>query len=61
MTTTRRTILATLGTLPCSLLQAQPQGSVQGPRAGIHPWLEVGDSVVADVLANGKVVAQLNN
>ncbi|MBB6558994.1 hypothetical protein HNP48_001658 [Acidovorax soli] len=61
MSTTRRSILATLGALPCGLLQAQPQAVAQGPRAGIHPWLEVGDAVVADVLANGKVAAQLNH
>lgn len=61
MSTTRRSILATLGALPCTLLAQAPASATAGPRAGIHPWLEVGDSVMADVLANGKVIAQLNH
>ena len=61
MGTTRRSILATLGALPCGLLQAQPQAVAQGPRAGIHPWIDAGDKVVADVIADGKLVAQLDH
>ncbi|MDI5927228.1 hypothetical protein QBK93_21415 [Rhizobium leguminosarum] len=30
-------------------------------RAGIHPWLGVGEQVTADVVLDGKVVAQLND
>ena len=39
---------------------AAPNGATAG-RAGIHPWLEVGDSVVADVIADGKAVAHLDH
>ncbi|MFV0673275.1 hypothetical protein [Variovorax sp. tm] len=36
------------------------QGAVKG-RAGIHPWLQVGEQVHADVLADGKAIARLEH
>ncbi|MBX4861252.1 hypothetical protein HJA86_14895 [Rhizobium bangladeshense] len=41
----------------------QPPQKVEGRegRAGIHPWLGVGEQVTADVVLDGKVVAQLND
>jgi hypothetical protein len=36
------------------------QGATAG-RAGIHPWLKAGDSVVADVIVDGKVVSRLEH
>lgn len=42
------------------IARAAPGAATAG-RAGIHPWMDVGDSVVADVLVDGKVVAQLEH
>ena len=65
----RRTLLTALGAWPLAQLaraQTLPAtpiatGSAGGARAGIHPWMEVGNSVVADVMVDGKVVAQLDH
>lgn len=57
--TTRRNTLATLGALPVALLAQTPAAS--GMRVGLHPWLEAGDSVVAELLADGQVVGQLDH
>ncbi|WP_432729841.1 hypothetical protein [Variovorax sp. W6] len=37
-----------------------PQRAVKG-QAGIHPWLQVGEQVHADVLADGKAIARLEH
>lgn len=55
MGTTRRDMLAALGAWPCALLAQAP---VSGMHVGIHPWLQAGDSVAAEVLADGKMVGQ---
>lgn len=63
----RRSILMALGAWSSTLL-AQPKapeaalaaGSTAG-KASIHPWMNVGDAVVADVAVDGKVVAQLDS
>ncbi len=41
----------------------QPPQSAEGhqARAGIHPWLGVGEQVTADVVLDGKVVVQLDD
>lgn len=39
---------------------APPLHAAKG-RAGIHPWLQVGEQVNADVLANGKAIARLEH
>ncbi|MBB4293218.1 hypothetical protein GGE16_005303 [Rhizobium leguminosarum] len=41
----------------------QPQQSAEGRegRAGIHPWLGVGEQLTADVLLDGKVLARLDD
>lgn len=66
MGTTRRNLLTTLGAWPCTLLAQQVPGTPRqggparpGPRAGIHPFMDIGNSVAAEVLVDGKVVAQL--
>lgn len=63
----RRSILAGLSGWLGALMAGVPgmaasaaDGATAG-RAGIHPWIEVGDSVVADVIVDGKVVAQLDH
>lgn len=37
-----------------------PQRATKG-QAGIHPWLQVGEQVTADVLADGKIIARLEH
>lgn len=62
----RRSILAGISAWLATLLAGAP-GSVSaadGPtagRAGIHPWIDAGDKVVADVIVDGKRVAQLDH
>lgn len=60
--TTRRNAPATLatpGALPVALPVQTPAAT--GMRVGLHPWLEAGDSVVAELLADGQVVGQLDH
>lgn len=57
--TTRRNTLATLGALPVALLAQTPAAA--GMQVGLHPWLEAGDSVAAELLADGQVVGQLDH
>ena len=63
----RRSILKALGAWSSTLLAqshepaiAHPAGSTAG-KAGIHPWMNVGDAVAADVAVDGKVIAQLDS
>lgn len=71
----RRTLLAALSALPFAPwahaqgVPAPPAAAgrpanplvAKGASAGIHPWMEVGDAVAADVLVDGKVVAHLDH
>ena len=71
----RRTLLAALSALPFAPwahaqgVPAAPAAAgrpanplvAKGASAGIHPWMEVGDAVAADVLVDGKVVARLDH
>lgn len=60
--TTRRHILTALAALSGTLLvQAPARSAAAGARVGIHPWMNVGDTVVAEVLVHGKPMAQLNH
>lgn len=63
MAATRRTVITALGAWPCALLAQTPgaTGAATGGRAGIHPWMNVGDAVVADVVVDGEVLAQLDS
>lgn len=63
----RRSILAGMWAWLGALMAGAPgaagaaaDGATAG-RAGIHPWLKAGDSVVADVMVDGKVVARLDH
>lgn len=61
----RRSILAGIsasivaGAIP-GMAAAAAQAATAG-RAGIHPWARVGDTVAADVVVDGKVVARLDH
>lgn len=63
----RRSILAGLSAWFGALLAGVPGVAIaaaDGPtagRAGIHPWIDAGDKVVADVIVDGKLVAQLDH
>lgn len=73
--TQRRTLLAALSALPFTQLVRAQSVSVaptaadrsaapplaKGATAGIHPWMQVGDAVAADVLIDGKMVAHLDH
>ncbi|MFN9475386.1 hypothetical protein [Acidovorax sp.] len=63
MEATRRNLLAALSALSSALLASTPgiAAVAAGVQAGIHPWLEAGDTVVAEVLADGKAVGQLDH
>ncbi|WP_205928169.1 hypothetical protein [Rhizobium leguminosarum] len=48
--------------MPAAAENQSPQNAEgREGRAGIHPWLGVGEQVTADVVLDGKVVAQLND
>ncbi len=62
----RRRILAGISAWLATWFTGAPgsASAAEGPtagRAGIHPWIDAGDKVVAEVSADGKLLAQLDH